>query len=145
MNMSNQGYPADSCIHANDIRKATRGSPYICGAGVNMEVWRDLRYEQMPCFLDKNGHSQPDAAHCPHLRCPTPEEIAAYEQLLKQNSENLRIVGAGIAGWRKAHKGQSASEVVECPACKGRLHLSIFYNGHVHGHCETEGCVSWRE
>lgn len=142
--MSNQGYPAHMCIHAHDIRKATPDSPYICGAGINMEIWRDLRYEQMPCFLE-NGHSQPDAAHCTHLRRPTLEEIAAYEQWLKQYHEKISIVTSGIAGWREAHQGQSACEVVECPACKGRLHLSIFYNGHVHGHCETEGCVCWRE
>jgi hypothetical protein len=144
MNMSNLGYPARSCIHAR-FRKATPDSPYLCGAGVNMEVWRDLRYEQMPCFLDKNGHSQPDAAHCAHLRRPTLEEIAAYEQWLKQNDKDMETVSAGIADWREAHQGQSVSEVVECPACKGRLHLSIFYNGHAHGHCETEGCVEWVE
>ena len=143
--MSNQGYRADMCIHAHDIRRATPDSPYICGAGVNMEIWSELRYEQMPCFLDKNGHSQPDAAHCSHLRPPTPEEIAAYEQWLKQLDEKISIVMAGIAGWREAHRGQSASEVVECPACKGRLHLSIIYNGCVQGRCETEECIAWRE
>jgi hypothetical protein len=25
------------------------------------------------------------------------------------------------------------------------LHLTIFPNGHVHGRCETEGCVDWME
>src|SRR5262245_6043618 len=143
--MSNQGYPAHRCIHAHDIRRAKPGRRYTCGADVNLEVWRDLRYEQMPCFLDESGHSQPNAAHCPHLRRPTPEEIAVFEQWVKQNDEKMDIVMAGIAGWREAHQGQSASEVVECPACKGRLHLSIFVNGHVHGECETKGCVEWVE
>ena len=142
--MSNLGYPAHSCIHAH-FHKATRDSPYICRAGVNMEVWRNLRYEETPCFLDDNGHSQPDAVHCAHLRRPTSEEIAAFEQWLEQNRKNIGIVNAGIADWRKAHQGQSASEVVECPVCKGRLHLSIFYNGHVRCRCETEGCVAWVE
>jgi hypothetical protein len=77
-----------------------------------MEVWRDLRHEQTPCFLDQNGHSQPGAAHCAHLRRPTPEEIAAYEQVLKQLNEKIRIAIDGVADWREAHKGQSASKVV---------------------------------
>jgi len=142
MNMSNLGYPAHSCIHAH-FRKASRDSPYICEAGVNMEVWRDLKSEQMPCFLDQNGHSQPDAAHCAHLRLPTPEEIAAHEQVLKQLNEKIGIAIDGVADWREAHKGKSASKVVECPICKGRLHLSIIYNGSVQGHCENERCVRW--
>lgn len=37
-------------------------------------------------------------------------------------------------------------EIVECPICKGRLHMSqASSNGHVHGKCETPGCVSWME
>jgi len=49
--------------------------------------------------------------------------------------------------WRvKGKPATNRSEVVECPACKGRLHLSqAAYNGHVHGKCETDGCVSWME
>lgn len=58
----------------------------------------------------------------------------------------LSKVMAGIMPWREANKGKSHMEVVECPACKGKLHLSISgYNGHVHGQCETENCVSWME
>jgi hypothetical protein len=52
----------------------------------------------------------------------------------------------GIAPWRKMHRKEDFGEVVECPACKGKLHLRIYkYNGHVHGRCETEGCVAWME
>lgn len=60
--------------------------------------------------------------------------------------ERFTIVQKGIADWRKAHKGQSAKEIVECPACKGKLHLSIASsNGHIWGRCETPGCVQWTE
>lgn len=35
---------------------------------------------------------------------------------------------------------------VKCPICEGKLHLfQSAYNGHVHGKCETDGCVSWME
>lgn len=49
--------------------------------------------------------------------------------------------------WRvKPKPAHDRREVVECPVCKGRLHLSqSSLNGHVHGKCETEGCVSWME
>lgn len=61
-------------------------------------------------------------------------------------SEKLMTVLAGIAAWRQKHKGKSFGEVVECPACKGRLKLSISaVNGHVWGACETPDCVRWME
>lgn len=35
---------------------------------------------------------------------------------------------------------------IECPKCGARLHYTISsYNGHVHGKCETQGCVSWMQ
>jgi hypothetical protein len=51
----------------------------------------------------------------------------------------------------KAEKGmrfpcKSWQGIEECPVCKGRLRLShAAYNGHVHGRCETEGCLAWME
>lgn len=51
-----------------------------------------------------------------------------------------------IEPWRKKHRGTSHREVIECPCCKGKLHLSIAAsNGHVWGKCETAGCLSWIE
>jgi len=47
---------------------------------------------------------------------------------------------------KKEHEGESWQGVVECPVCKGKLHVShAEYNGHVHGKCETEGCLAWME
>lgn len=38
------------------------------------------------------------------------------------------------------------NEVIECPLCKGNLHMyQSAYNGHVHGQCETKGCLCWME
>lgn len=103
-------------------------------------------FAQRPCFLDEKGGSKHGALACPHLRRPTPAEIQDHEGWLAARMDHLATVMAGIRPWREAHKGQSASETVECPACKGRLHLSISaYNGHVHGRCGTAGCVSWME
>lgn len=51
------------------------------------------------------------------------------------------------SAWRVHPKPtENRIELVECPVCNGRLHLSqSAYNGHVHGKCETQGCVSWME
>lgn len=41
-------------------------------------------------------------------------------------------------------KKRGVSGVIDCPKCHGKLHYSISsYNGHIHGKCETQGCVSW--
>ena len=61
---------------------------------------------------------------------------------------NKFLVALKVAGeWKvKPKPAQDRREVVKCPICNGRLHLSqSSYNGHCHGRCETEGCVSWME
>lgn len=135
------GYAPGWCIH---YRSPQHGS--TCEAGEEFAQWRGRGHDVTPCFLTKDGKSKPGALPCPHLRLPTPEEIVAHEKWAADHFEKQVTVMTGILPWRKAHKGKSAQEVVECPACKGRLHLSIAaYNGHVHGRCETSGCVSWME
>lgn len=136
------GYRGGWCIHYSYPRP---GPGPVCEAGVPMDGWDGVPFARWPCFLD-GGRSKPDAIPCERLRLPTAEEIAAHNEWSHMRMETLRTVMLGIQPWRVAHKGQSASEVVECPACKGHLHLSIAaYNGHVHGRCETDGCVSWME
>lgn len=140
-------YAAGWCIHYRGITGSRGESVTTCEKGISYECWRTKETApHQPCFLDDKGHSKPGALYCQELRRPTPEEISAHETWAEDRMNRTIAVMNGIAGWRKAHKGKSASEVVECPACKGRLHLSIAaYNGHVHGRCETEGCVSWME
>jgi hypothetical protein len=96
--------------------------------------------------MDEKGRPKPYADHCPKLRAPTPEEIAAHETWLSDRIEKLGQAMTAIKPWRTKHKGRNYAEVVECPWCKGRLHLSISaYNNHVHGQCETKDCLSWME
>lgn len=47
-------------------------------------------------------------------------------------------------GFKKGHGG---SGTMPCPHCKtGTLHFRVAsINGHVHGQCETEGCLRWME
>lgn len=142
------GYAPGWCIHYRGISDGKGGFITSCEKGVEYATFRGdgKTFKQQPCFLTKNGESRPDALPCEHLRRPTAEEIAAHEVWANARFSLLRTVMQGISAWRASHKGRSAQEVVECPGCKGRLHLSIAaYNGHVHGHCETVGCVSWME
>ena len=38
------------------------------------------------------------------------------------------------------------SGTVECPTCKGRLAWARdASNGHLHGQCETDGCLRWMQ
>jgi hypothetical protein len=66
--------------------------------------------------------------------------------VMSEPVSKLMIVLKGIAPWRAKHKGKSHAEIIECPACKGNLRLTISaVNGHVHGYCETDGCARWME
>lgn len=142
------GHRAGWCIHYRAPKIGTFGHGHEdCEAGVPFANFSGVKFDQRPCFLDKEtGESNPGAVPCEHLRRPTPDEIAARKVWQDERMNKLGVVMTGIMPWRKANKGKSVAEVVECPACKGRLHLSISsYNGHVHGRCETADCVSWME
>lgn len=137
------GYRGGWCIHYR-YNRDLKGAADTCEAGVPYEQFA-AAMQHKPCFLDA-GKSKPGALHCEHLRLPTPEEIVAHDAWLAVRLDRMGVVMTGILPWRKAHKGQNAAEVVECPACKGRLRLSIAaYNSHIHGRCETPDCVSWVE
>ncbi len=136
------GYRAGWCIHFQSMGKFP-----TCEAGVRYDTFtgEDRYLSRMPCFI-KPGEDPSSKAPCPHLRPPTAEEIAAHKEWAAGRLNQLGVVMTGIQPWREKHRGQSCTETVECPACKGSLRLSISsYNGHVHGHCSTEDCVSWME
>lgn len=134
-----------SCIHFTGVqhKKCKLGyvydsltKPLPCMRSYTVHWPKERRGQQEPC-----KHTD-----CKDYLAPTPEQLAEDEKRIKAAMDRMLRVNAGIAEWRKAHKGKSAQNVIECPECKGRLHLSIAaYNGHVHGRCETAGCVSWME
>ena len=137
------GYAANWCVRYRYNRDARKPEDDTCEAGVRYD---SVRGPHQPCFLDDFGESKPDDSNCAYIRRPAPEEIAAHKAWIEKRMTLQGVVMLGIKAWRKAHQKQNFAEVVECPACKGRLHLSIAAsNGHVHGHCESENCVSWME
>jgi hypothetical protein len=140
------GYAAGWCIHYRYNRDVKKGEANTCEAGIDLDKFTGLKFGSRPCFLDETGASKADALPCERLLRPTAHEIAAHEKWAEGRHGLLGKVMKDIQPWREAHKGMSTRDVVVCPACSGRLHLSIAaYNGHVHGRCETEGCVSWME
>lgn len=148
--LGDPGYAPGWCIHYRGITGPHGERVTSCEKGIEYSSFRTADFKtnfaQQPCFLKDNGQSKPNALPCDHLRRPTAEEIAEHKKWIEKRMTLLLTVRAGIRSWRDRYKGKSATEVVECPACKGRLHLSIAaYNGHVHGKCETEGCASWVE
>jgi hypothetical protein len=56
------------------------------------------------------------------------------------NADPVRRAFAAIA----ADPGESGN--VECPTCKGRLAwIRDRHNGHLHGQCETDGCLRFMQ
>lgn len=96
-----------------------------------------------PCI---DGHLLPDArAVCPKWERYTREQGEAYADGVERSLKKLRLAGPFISAWRKKEPF-GKREVVECPVCKARLHLSqSSYNGHVHAQCETADCIAFME
>lgn len=117
-----------------------------CGASAAMDRGREAGDPNMtPCI---GGHKAKDAlALCPKWERRSIEHAEARAKAIEDMMERMAIVGPVVAQWRIQPKPEhDRREIIECPKCKGRLHLSqASCNGHVHGHCQTEGCVSWME
>lgn len=129
-----------------------KGADMICKAGMDLNTIKKVPTGAKgilwgPCI---EGHTlENPTAHCPHWIRRTREmgeaRADAKEKSMRQMEAVMSVVNEWRKGWRK--KGDPAKqEIIECPACKGRLHLSqSSYNGHVWGKCETAGCVNWTE
>jgi hypothetical protein len=132
-----------------------RGMPKTCLAGVEYDKvgkiiavlpGNEKRDDARPCV---KGHLMPDALQrCPKWIRKTREQGEARYHDLQESMRQMRLVGPIVSKWRTWSKKNrvAKAEAIECPACGGRLHLSqAAYNGHIHGQCETAGCVSWME
>lgn len=126
----------------------------VCAAGVNYEAQFPNPDKSQPahfgifkricCTSGGKRSEEEQVASCPKWVRRTREQGEARADAFDEAMRQMEAVGPVVAAWRKKPWGKA--EVIECPACKGRLHLSqAACNGHVHGHCETDGCVSWME
>jgi hypothetical protein len=82
---------------------------------------------------------------CAKWRRASLESAIEWHERIEESFRRMEKVGPVVAAWRnKPPRGKQ--EVIECPACGGRLHLSqVASNGHVWGKCGTADCVNWME
>ena len=80
----------------------------------------------------------------------TPEDDAEEREFLERfrKIEKCRLAITFHLGgtWKKGMP--TAAGRIDCPACGGVKTLSFRragYNGHIHAHCSTAGCVNWME
>lgn len=155
-----------TCIHYTGLISE------CCGAGVNYREAFDgeqpgiflrlpcIEFRELPAHgrgtyigpgeatvrkeFDRRGQT---AIPCALRLEPTPEQVHAdrvdSEKAIAKTMSGIKV---GIA-WKQVPKpDKDRHEVVECPVCNGRLHLSqSACNGHMSGKCETDGCVMWME
>ncbi len=72
----------------------------------------------------------------------SPEDKKRMEDFLKcVNETHIHAKKQGLK------KGKGGNGSLSCPKCKiGTISYSVSsYNGHIWGHCSTEGCVAWME
>jgi hypothetical protein len=120
----------------------------ICKAGVDLKSMQrvptgEKQIKWGPCI---DGHTLDNPTqYCPHWIRRTREMGEKRANAVEKSMRQFTVVMPVVDAWRKKEPF-GKSEVIECPECKGRLHLSqSSYNGHVHGKCETPGCVAWME
>lgn len=136
-----QHYDPNNMIGLRIGTKATG----LCKAGVNAREHFGGAAIQWCCTKGNDATHEQQIAACPKWLRKTREEAEARANAIDNFMNKMKLVGPAVAEWRnKPPRGKA--EVIECPACKGRLHLSqASSNGHVWGKCETADCVSWME
>ena len=122
----------DWCKHYNGTVNAA------CKAGVNYDAIKDVSSIPYRWICTDPQSTVP----CDLCVRRTPEEIRERKEYLLDRLKHMDAAFAKIRPFRQ--RGKTTTGVIECPKCKGRLHYSISgYNGHIHGKCETDGCLSW--
>jgi len=134
----------NTCVHFNGVQHA------CCKAGVSYQAFKGHEIPCIKVWQSKLKGSVPKVittdAKCEKYTEPTPEQIAAYDAEVQASMKKFSLTFPLIKAVKTEHKGKSWAGVMECPVCKGRLHMShASYNGHVHGRCETKDCVAWME
>jgi hypothetical protein len=123
-----------------------------CKAGMDIETIRCVPTPSSngskmvkwgPCI---GGHTLADpCSHCPKWERRSLEDAEHYADDIEAALHRMTVVMPVISAWRN-QEPRGKSGVIECPSCKGRLHLSqAACNGHVWAKCETEGCVGFIE
>ncbi len=119
----------------------------VCKAGIAYDKFKGLGFAQRPCF-ERNGIA-PGGCDCAVF--PTAEERESRDKELNEYFAKIGKARKAIVDflggpWNRGDA--TASGQITCPACGGVEALQFSrsgYNGHIHAHCHTEGCVAWME
>ena len=136
------------CRHY-EPKPGMRAKDLDCALGIDRKALPEIKDKgqsrwNMPCI---GGHLLPGGACaiCPQWERHTIEDGEKRAAGVLHSLRKMTLAGPVVKAWRNK-RPIGKREVIECPVCKGRLHLSqSSYNGHVHGHCETENCLNWME
>lgn len=125
---------------------------HFTGMHKNKECAKSLSYEKARTPRGEPGKPfaciRPDGKKfCDGYEPATAEEIAEHEEAVVQLMKRFAKATPVLDKIRKEYKGKGYHGIIDCPACStGKLHLAMAKcNGHMHGKCSTEGCLSWRE
>jgi hypothetical protein len=106
-------------------------------------------FKRMCCTSGGERADDEQTALCPKWLRRTREQAIERYDGIESAMNRMRAIGPTVAKWRTWTKKNRVAkqEAIDCPTgCGGKLHLSqSSYNGHVHGQCTTNGCVSWME
>lgn len=137
-----------TCKHFNGVFGAGM-KPHVCKAGV---AYRELVGGDnfgwllaLPCLPSKVGEERKrEVMPCEKREFPTIEEV---EKEQAEFDKYIEMTTTAVAYCLADAKGKwGVSGTIRCPECGGNLLYSISaLNGHLHGHCETPGCLKWME
>jgi hypothetical protein len=141
-----EAHKAGWCIHYRAGEVGNRSAfPATCKAGEAYAQFKGVPFNAQPCF-DRPKDRDVPKHYCAKRRLPTPEEAAAAKRETDALFLRLELGLRLVAPLRLEWKGKNVETVLTCPACNGKLHVThAAYNGHVHAHCQTAGCISWME
>ena len=104
---------------------------------------------RLPCVRRNHDEAQrrgEPLCECPHLQWPTEEELDEDERETRAAMDRMTLGLKAVAGIRKEHRGKDWQGTIECPVCKGTLHVRhAGHNGHVWARCATDDCLQWIE
>ncbi len=107
-----------------------------CKVEVDQKQWK---FKDRPCIKGHSKYKDP-CSICSQWVRKTLEEGEKSADDWEEFYRKMAIIEPVIAAWKGKEKSDR-QEVIECPSCKGKLHLSqSAYNGHVHAQCETKDC-----
>lgn len=135
----------EGCVHFRGIQHET------CTVGINLRQLvggPDLGWaRRIPCLLMDADQCE---VTCDSRKLPTREE--AEVEVIRSDEQMQKTLAAFRAAREDAKAkgymvGHGGRDSMACPTkCDGTLHYSVAgVNGHMHGRCTTEGCVSWME